>query len=172
MTENQPGRLPPSPSKSAPRLHRLRTLRQQQNLSVRAVSLRTGLTCSEVRQQENERRDLTIAQLHVWSKVLQTPVEELLVEPGNELSEPIQQRARLLRVAKTAGAILEQAGSAPVRRLAEMLLDQIDELLPDARSVKPWNQVGPRRSPDEEAPIVQRSVADHRLIDADHGCAQ
>jgi hypothetical protein len=50
---------------------------------------------------------------------------------------------------KTATAILEQAASPQLQRLAQRLVEQLIELMPELEGVGPWNAVGRRRTSDE-----------------------
>ena len=53
--------------------------------------------------------------LYEWQKILEVPIVELLVESEDVLSKPLLQRAQLVRLMKTALAILEQADSKATR---------------------------------------------------------
>jgi hypothetical protein len=106
--------------------------------------------------------------LYQWAAVLDVPVTELLIEPNESLSPPVMKRAELLQLMKTAKAILER-GSLPVRRMAEMLIDQLIEIMPELKDVTPWPAVGQRRDGSDLGRIAERSVprAMWRLRDAD-----
>jgi hypothetical protein len=64
---------------------------------------------------------------------------------------------------KTAAAILEQASSPQLQLLAERLVDQLVELMPELQGVGPWHSVGQRRSLDEYGRIVERHFPDDSL---------
>ena len=87
-------------------LHRLGEARQQENISRRQVAHHLGITVQDVRQQECRTTDLPLSVLHKWAKVLGLPVAELVKEPDDSLSTPLFNRAGLVRVMKTAMAIL------------------------------------------------------------------
>ena len=108
----------PEPPDRAP-LHRLRTVRQQQGVSLRRVARALKIEPSEVRRQECEQTDLPLSLLYEWQKVLEVPLDELLVETDDRLSAPILERAQLLKLMKTAAAIREKADSPSLRRLEE-----------------------------------------------------
>ena len=93
----------------APRLHRLRSVRQSEGISRRAMARRLNVDLQSVTQQEDETADLSLSTLYRWQAALGLPIGELLVDPGPELSPPVLQRSQMLRVMKTALTIVEQA---------------------------------------------------------------
>lgn len=141
-------------------LHRVATVRSEQGVSLRSAAANMGITVSEARAQEEEGCDLTIRQLHCWADALKVPLVDLLVEPGNDLSEPIQCRARMVRVMKTVIAIVDTARDQKIRRMATMLRDQLLEMMPELESIKPWNLVGVRRSQEDVPPIMEHLFSD------------
>ena len=88
-------------------LHRLATVRRLQGISRRTVARRLNVEVAEIRRQEEETNDLPLSVLYEWQKALDVPVAELLVESEDALSQPLLQRAQLVRLMKTALAILE-----------------------------------------------------------------
>jgi hypothetical protein len=60
---------------------------------------------------------------------------------------------------KTAAAIRERAGNHPVSRLAQMLIEQLLELMPELKDVGPWHSVGQRRSLDEYGRAAELGLA-------------
>jgi len=117
-----------------------------------------GANVRDIRSQENESNDLRLSELYRWQKALDVPLEELLVESERPLSRPVLERAKLVRVMKTAAAILELAPNAQVARLAGRLVEQLVELMPELKDVAPWHSVGQRRSADEFGQVVQRRI--------------
>jgi transcriptional regulator with XRE-family HTH domain len=113
------------------------------------VAKRLGKSITEVRDQENERRDLLLSELYAWRAALDVPLSELLREPDDSLSSQVLDRARMLRVMKTAQALRGQAKTKAQRRLAETLVEQLVDLMPELRSVPAWPSVGQRRKSDE-----------------------
>jgi hypothetical protein len=102
-----------------------------------------------VRRQEHPDVDLRISDLLLWQQVLEVPVAELLVEGEGQLSGPVLERSRMVKLMKTAAAIRERTGGTPVGRLVDMLISQILEIMPELRDVTPWHTVGQRRTLDE-----------------------
>jgi len=130
-------------------LHRLHSVRRQEGISQRAVSRRLGLTMSEVKFQELETTDIPLSILHKWREVLDVPLAELLQEPEGSLSSPVKKRAEMVRVMKTARYIMEHTGEVRTKRMAEMLVGQLLEVMPELQDVSSWHLVGPRRRRDE-----------------------
>ena len=77
------------------------------------------------------------------------PIAELLDEPEGELSPPVRLRARLLRVMKTVRSIQQRARQAPMRRLAETLVTQLVEVMPELTEATAWPAIGQRRRKQE-----------------------
>jgi transcriptional regulator with XRE-family HTH domain len=149
--------------RSLRRLHRLRSVRRLQGMSLRTAARQLGKAVREVRQQEEETQDLRLSELYRWQTILDVPLVELLVDPDTPLSRPVMERARMVRLMKTATALLEQAPTPQVRRMGQMLVEQLLELMPELKGVGPWHTVGQRRSLDEVGRIVERSLPDDIL---------
>jgi hypothetical protein len=61
---------------------------------------------------------------------------------------------------KSARALLETAEGASTRRMAENLVEQLSELMPELAEVGPWHSVGQRRSLDEMGRIAEQPISD------------
>jgi transcriptional regulator with XRE-family HTH domain len=144
----------------ARKLHRISEVRQEQGVSVRSAARRLGLSMQEVRAQEQPGSDLTISQLLRWQTVLEVPLADLLVDSSGPLSTPVSERARMLRVMKTAKALAESAHEPSVQRLATMLINQLVDVMPELRDVSAWHSVGQRRTQEEMGRIVERTIPD------------
>jgi transcriptional regulator with XRE-family HTH domain len=145
------------------RLHRIASVREQQGVSLRAVSRQMGTEVRRLRSEEDETSDLRLSDLYRWQRVLDVPVSELLVEPGTSLSHPVMERAQLLRLMKTAQSILENSRSPGVRRMAQVMVDQLIEMMPELESVGGWHTVGQRRRLDEYGRVVERCIPEEAL---------
>ena len=141
-------------------LHRLAIVRQLQGLSRRALARRLNTDVAQLKAEEHESSDMLLSRLYEWQRVLEVPVAELLIEPGDPLSPPVLERAQLVRVMKTALAILEKAHELPVRRMAETLVGQLVEIMPELEGVGPWHTVGRRRRRDELGVAAERCLSD------------
>ncbi len=143
-----------------PRLHRLATVREEQGVSLRSVSRQLGRTLSAVRAQEDETVDLRISDLMRWQQVLGVPLQDLLIDPGAPLSRPVMERARLVRLMKTAASLKENVKSVGAKRMATMLVQQLIEIMPELKEVSAWHSVGQRRSLEEYGKVVERRISD------------
>ena len=168
MSRNASGLGPPDacevPNGKRP-LPRLGAVRRLQGISRRAVARRLNTEVAAVRLQERETADLMLSKLYEWQEALDVPVAELLVEASDPLSTPVLKRAQLVRVMKTAQAILAQAKQARVRRLAQTMVDQLIEIMPELAEVGPWHAVGKRRRRDEYGAAAQRRISEDVFLD-------
>jgi len=131
------------------RFHRLADVRQQQGVTLRNIARRLGIDMATVRQQEQPDSDLRISELLQWQEVLEVPIAELLVEGDGQLSGPVLERSRMVKLMKTAAAIREQTDGTATHRLANMLIGQILEIMPELQDVTPWHTAGQRRTLDD-----------------------
>ena len=139
-------------------LHRIRSVRLQQGVSLRSAARATGTDIRQLRLQEQETTDLRISDLHKWVKALDVPVTELLAECEEPLSRPVLERARMVKLMKTTMAILERSEEAGIRRMAQMMADQLLEVMPELEDVGPWHNYGQRRSLDELGVAADRTL--------------
>jgi transcriptional regulator with XRE-family HTH domain len=149
-------------------LHRLATVRKQQGISQRNIARRLGVDVATVCVQEQEAADLPLSLLYAWQKVLDVPVAELLVDSDAPLSAPVLERARLVKLMKTAAAIMEKARSNSIKRLVTMMVEQLLEIMPELRDVAPWHTIGQRRTLDDYGRVVERQLPDDLLRRMSH----
>lgn len=145
----------------SPELHRIDTVRLQQRVSVRTAARQMGLDMRSVRHQEQPTTDLRLSDLYRWQRVLDVPLVDLLLDPGMPLSRPVMERARMVRLMKTAAAIQETAESESVQRMALNLIDQLIEIMPELEEVNAWHAVGQRRSMNEYGRAMEQTIPDH-----------
>ncbi|MGC4005059.1 MAG: helix-turn-helix transcriptional regulator [Pirellulales bacterium] len=141
-------------------LHRLIEVREQQGVTQRNVAHRLGLDIRTVRAQEDPKTNLSLRDLYAWQEVLEVPVADLLVDDAGPLSPVVHQRAQLVRVMKTVGAMLEKADSPCMKRFAQMLVEQLCEIMPELKEVGPWHTVGQRRTTDEVGRTGSQTIPD------------
>lgn len=146
-------------------LHRLASVRRLQGVSRRTLARRMEMEVSEIRQQEKETSDLPLSKLYAWQRALEVPISELLVESDDSLSQPLMQRAQMVRLMKTSLALLEQADQEAVRLMAQTLVDQLVEIMPELRGVSAWHAVGKRRRLDELGIAAHRTLSDDVFVD-------
>jgi len=152
-----------TPKNGDQRMHRIKTVRCEQGMSLRTAARQLGSNVTDTRSQEDESSDLHLSELYKWQAALGVPIVDLLVDPGTPLSRPVLERAKMVRVMKTASAMLELAPTPRIRRLAQMLVDQLVDLMPELEGVGPWHSVGQRRSMEDYGRIVERRLPDEFL---------
>lgn len=146
--------------------HRIAEVRTEQGVSLRSVSRRTGIEIRVLKQQEDPYTNLTIQELLVWQRALDVPLSDLLVDNNSRLSQPVQQRAQLVKIMKTAAAIQEVSTSPRVNRLVTMLKEQLEELMPELKEVSAWPNYGQRRAPNQLGKIGEMPIiTSHLSID-------
>ena len=64
---------------------------------------------------------------------------------------------------KTAAAIRDQCEVESTRTMAEMMVRQLIEIMPELKEVSGWHAVGQRRSLDELGKIVDNRLPDDVL---------
>ena len=146
-------------------LHRLAIVRRLQGISRRTVARRLNMDVAQVKLQERETADLPLSCLYQWQQLLDVPIAELLVEAADPLSEPVLKRAQLVRAMKTVLAILESTEQEPIRRMAQTLVEQLTEIMPELEGVGPWHAVGERRRRDEYGVAAERRLSDSVFLD-------
>jgi transcriptional regulator with XRE-family HTH domain len=144
-------------------LHRLAAVRREQGVSLRNMARRMGADISSILHQEQETSDLPLSVLYQWQRALEVPVADLLVDSDAPLSTPVMSRARMVKVMKTAVALMEKVHTKPQRRLITMLMEQLLEIMPELREVSAWHSVGQRRTLDEFGRAVERMLPDELL---------
>ena len=159
---------PPIAHAAPPRraLHRIRQVRIQQGVSLRAVARRIHGEVSQLRQQERDDADLSLTDLYRWQRALGVPVQDLLVECEEPLSAPVLQMSRMIRLAKTVATIQERSESTPINRLADMLMGQLTEIMPELADVGPWPTTRPRTLEDLGR-VIDRRLSDEAFQHAD-----
>lgn len=149
-------------------LHRLREVCQREGVSHRSAARSMGVKVSEIKRQQREDTDLRLSELYRWSKILDVPVTELLMEPNDELATPLLCRARLVRLMKSARAIEESSSALKVKRLVRRIIDQLIEVMPELDAIHAWHSVGRRRGSHELGRIVEHSISDDQLQPRNH----
>jgi transcriptional regulator with XRE-family HTH domain len=162
-TGESPHEVPIPPTERP--LHRLETVRRLQGVSRRAVARRLNMDLATVKQQEQETSDLLLSTLYKWQELLDVPVAELLVDSADTLAFPIMKRAQMIRLMKTALSIMEHATQVAIRRMAQMLIDQLVELMPELEGVGAWHAVGQRRRLDEYGRAAERRLSPDVFMD-------
>ena len=145
-------------------MHRIRTVRMQQEVSMRTAARRSGVDVRTLRRQERETSDLRLSDLHNWQKALDVPIAELVEEPRAHLSKSVMERAKMVRLMKTATQILEKAESDSMNCMAQVLVDQLIDMMPELEGVSAWHEFGQRRSLDEYGQAAERCLSHDSLM--------
>lgn len=148
-------------------LHRIGEVRVQQEVTLRTAARHLGVDLRTAREQEDATSDLRLSDLYRWQQVLDVPVSELLSDAEDGVSPTLLHRARMVRVMKTAQAILERAPSAPIKRMAQMLVEQLTEVMPELEEVSAWHQSGTRRTMDDLGRAGTQMVTLEHMVGVD-----
>ena len=141
-------------------LHRIAEVMQQEGIRARTASRRMQAPLSQVRVQQDAYCDLSLSDLYRWQSALRVPLVDLLVDPGYPLSTPVQLRANLLKAMKTVRSIQENADQESIKILAENLVQQLVDMMPELQEVPAWPTVGQRRTNDELGAAAGRRLPD------------
>jgi transcriptional regulator with XRE-family HTH domain len=155
--------VPLPPAKHS--LHRLGEVRRLQGVTRRTVARRLNTDVGTIKLQEQPGTDMLLSTLYQWQAVLEVPIAELLVETEEPLSAPVMKRAQMVRLMKTAAAILERSQQSAIRRMAQMLVEQLIAIMPELEAVSPWHAVGRRRTQDELGQAAERRLSPDAFSD-------
>ena len=159
------GTSPPKVGTGPPRrvvLHRIREVRKEQGISLRAAARRIGCEVSRLKDQERVDADFLLSDLYAWQQALGVPVQDLLVECEEPLSAPVLEMSRMIRLAKTIATIQDRSESESITRLANMLMSQLLEIMPELSDVGPWPTTRPRTL-DDLGRVCERRLSEEVL---------
>ncbi|MEN6458949.1 MAG: helix-turn-helix domain-containing protein [Thermoguttaceae bacterium] len=160
-----PPQVVPLPAASKVPLQRLASIRRQQGLSRRTMARRMNVEIGQVRDQECETADLPLSALYAWQRALEVPITELLIEASDGLASPVLERSQLVRLMKTVLAIQEQSKQESIRRMAQTMIAQLTEIMPELAHVSPWHAIGRRRRLSELGVAAQRRLGEDMFLD-------
>lgn len=143
---------------AADALHRIAKVREQQGLSLQTLSRRMGVDVRELKQQEQPEFNLTLQELYSWQKALDVPIQHLLCDEEDGLSETTQTRAALVKLMKTVVALTEVSTAPRVVRLTTMLREQMIEMMPELAEIGGWPNYGSRRPTDSLGRIGENPI--------------
>lgn len=149
-------------------LHRLATVREEQNVSLTRIAKRLSIDIAEARRQSLETTDLLLSQLYRWREILEVPVGELVIEPEEIPNNPVRNRGQLIKIMKTARTIRENVQEENLVILAQLLIDQLVEMMPELANISAWPSVGQAREQRDLGQAVYRrfdSSVSRRLED-------
>ncbi|GAB4127105.1 MAG: hypothetical protein Kow0040_00320 [Thermogutta sp.] len=142
------------------RLHRLSEVRLRQGVSLRTMARRMNVDVRTVRREEDPAADLPLSVIYRWQRALEVPLAELLSDIEEPLSAPVLKRARMLRLMKTTMSILRRTRQRSVRLLAQMLVEQLIEIMPELKDVNPWHS---RNGRAKQAKIGRSAIRRYRF---------
>ena len=142
-------------------VNRIALVRQQQEMSLRSVARHTGVDVRTLRKQEKPTANLTLTELTNWANALDVPVKDLIDVPGQGLASPIQQRAQLIRIMKSAVSIQENADCESMQAFADTLVSQLVELMPELDGISAWPTYGQRRGSEEVGRAAEQYMPVH-----------
>ncbi len=138
-------------------LHRVREVRIQQGISERTVARRLGIEVKRYRAMEDPHHDLSLSELHALQVALDVPITDLL-QDRHSLSRPVEERAKLVKIMKTAAAMREAKSNPQMTRMTTMLCTQLVELMPELAEVSGWPQFGARRGTSAIGKALQQPI--------------
>ncbi|MEC9095330.1 MAG: helix-turn-helix domain-containing protein [Planctomycetota bacterium] len=139
-------------------VNRIAFVREQQEMTLRSVARHTGLDVRTLRKQEKPTANLTLTELANWSKALDVPAANLLEEPESTLENPVKKRAAMVRIMRSAMSIHDEADSEKMSALAQTLVSQLVDLMPELDGLAAWPQYGQRRGPDEVGRVAEQPL--------------
>lgn len=142
-------------------MHRIREVRENEGITIGAMARRMKRTVSELKRQECEDADLRLSEIYRWQSALKVPLMELLAEPGYGVSAEIRHRAGLTRVAKTARSLLRSSRTPATQRLAESLVEQLVEIMPELEEQGAWPDRGVPKAATELGRVAEQVVDSH-----------
>lgn len=143
--------------------HRIAQVRESQAVTLRTISRRSGVPVRILRQQEQPHTDLKLSELMIWAKALEVPLAELLAEPDDSLCATIAQRAQMVRLMKTVEAMRAHASAGSLRRISDVLRQQLLEIMPELDDVTAWPKEGSRRPHGSVGRIAMQPIATARI---------
>jgi hypothetical protein len=141
-------------------LHRIARVMEIECVGMRAAAHRMNLPTSQARAESEASYDLRLSDLYRWQSALKVPVGELLNEPATGLSPAVAWRGRLLKVMRTLRSIQALADDEAIQSLAMLVVQQLEEMMPELNQVTAWPLQGRRRTGDEYGAVVEKQLSD------------
>ena len=130
---------------------------------MRCAATRSGVPVGILKKQEQASTDLKLSELRRWQDALLVPITELIVDDG-AMSKSVLERAKLVRIMKTVLSIrVLSHNAARVGRLAEMLTEQLIEIMPELDGIAAWHLTGESRHMEDLGRIAERSFPDEEV---------
>lgn len=147
-------------SASGQPLHRIVRVMENECVGIRTAAHRMNVSMAQIRSEAETTYDLRLSDLYRWQSALRVPVGELLNEPATNLSPAVAWRGRMLKVMRTMRSIQVIANEEAVQSLAMIVVQQLEEMMPELNQVSAWPLQGQRRTGDELGAVVDKQVSD------------
>ncbi len=139
-------------------LHRLREARLNAEVSLRTLSKRTGIPVTVLKEQE-ESHNIRLIDLFRWRDALGVPINELLSEAPDNLSETSRHRASLIQVMRYVKSLLQTEQTDQQQALTRNIETKLRLLMPELDEVRSWPVYGDRRPPNTPSRIESQIIA-------------
>lgn len=150
-------RILPTDDRRSP-IHRIAEVIKQEGVTLRTIARRLGTTLTDVRRQLDPTYDMSVSELYQWQSALSVPISELLIDAGDNLSSPVAQRTRLLKLMRTARSIQEECREDSIQLLAQQLSESLEDMMPELKDTSAWPSLGQPRSSSELGTIAYNII--------------
>ena len=118
---------PEKNDQSQAKFHRLRTVRQEQCMSLRDIAERTNVSVQTASQEESGEIDLSLSRLFAWQSALEVPIAELLV--SYKFSGDNEEQRSITKAIQLARQVVQRSDSPDVRSMTKAIVDELTQLM-------------------------------------------
>lgn len=147
-----------TPDPDSRRLHRLKAVCRLEGVSKQTLARQLNLDAAAVSRQIQPDSDMLLSDLYKWSRALEVPAAELLVESDQALAAGVSRRAQLVRIMKTAVSIHKTTTEPDVQSAVASLMEQLIDMMPQLADVTAWPELGQPRRLDEVGVAAERRL--------------
>ena len=128
--------------KSGETFHDIRGVLMREGIALANCTRKMGISLEAAKEEARPTSNLSICQLRRWKRALCVPYSEILGRNDGVYDGLITRRAEFLKAKKSAVSIFEGTREKDTRREAGELIKLLDDLDPDFKDIKGWNEVG------------------------------
>ena len=128
--------------KSGETFHDIRGVLMREGIALANCTRKMGISLEAAKEEARPTSNLSICQLRRWKRALCVPYSEILGRNDGVYDGLITRRAEFLKAKKSAVSIFEGTREENTRREAGELIKLLDDLDPDFKDIKGWNEVG------------------------------
>ncbi len=128
--------------KSGETFHDIRGVLMREGIALANSARKMGISLEAAKEEARPTSNLSICQLRRWKRALCVPYSEILGRNDGVYDGLITRRAEFLKAKKSAVSIFEGTREENTRREAGELIKLLDDLDPDFKDIKGWNEVG------------------------------